>query len=121
MATVDLSKENFDQTIQENSIVIVDFWADWYPPCKDFAAIFMTVSEKYSDIVFAKVDTEKEQELASSFQIRTIPFLMVFREQVIIFKYKALDDMQESKLESLVDRAKSLNMEQIKQRLNDEV
>lgn len=120
MAIVELHKDNFDTTIRDNNIVIVGFWADWYTPCQQFAAVYAEVSEHYPDVVFAQVDTETEQELTSSFQIHAIPYLMVFREQVIIFKYKELEDMQATQLEALIDRVKSLNMEQIKQRLNDD-
>ena len=85
MATVEITKDNLQDTIANNDIVIIDFWAPWCRPCKSFAPIYDAVSEKHDDIVFAKVNTEHEQELAASFQIRSIPTLMIFRGQIAIF------------------------------------
>src|SRR5574340_1831309 len=82
MATVEVTKENFEEAVTTNDIVIVDFWAPWCGPFRSFAPTYEQVSEKYPDIVFAKVNTEEQQELAGHFQIRSIPTLMVFREQV---------------------------------------
>ncbi|CAG0984047.1 partial Putative thioredoxin 2, partial [Rhodocyclaceae bacterium] len=85
MATIELTTENFKETISGNDIVIIDFWASWCAPCRSFAPTFEAASEKYADIAFAKVNTEEQQELAGAFNIRSIPTLMVFREQVILF------------------------------------
>ena len=85
MATVELTKDTFEQTIVDNDTVLVDFWAEWCGPCKSFAPVYEKVSEKYPDAVFAKVDTEAEPELSQYFQIRSIPTLMIFRDQVGIF------------------------------------
>ena len=85
MATVTLTKDNFEETIMNNDMVLIDFWAEWCGPCKMFGPVFEKMSEKFPDMVFGKVDTEAQQELAGSFNIRSIPTLMVFREKVILF------------------------------------
>ena len=82
MATVELTKDNINSIINDNAIVIVDFWASWCGPCKRFAPVFEAASEKHPDIVFAKVNTEEQQEIAGYFQIRAIPTLAVFRDQI---------------------------------------
>ena len=85
MATIDITAETFEETIEKNEIVIVDFWAEWCGPCKSFAPIYEEVSNEYDDVVFGKIDTEAQQELAAHFQIRSIPTLMIFREQVVLY------------------------------------
>lgn len=112
MATIDVTAENMNEVISTNDFVIVDFWAPWCNPCKSFAPIYEELSEKYPDIVFAKVDTEAEQQLAGEFQIRSIPTLMIFREQVILFSQPGA--LQASQLEQVIDQAKSLNMEDVR-------
>lgn len=112
MATVELTKDNFEQTVLNNDLVIVDFWAPWCGPCKSFAPVYEAVSEKYPDVVFAKVNTEEEQELAGYFQIRSIPTLMVFREQIILFSQAGALPAQA--LEQVVQGAKALDMDQVR-------
>lgn len=112
MATVELTKDNFEDTIVNNDIVFVDFWADWCGPCKMFAPTYEKVSEQHDDIVFAKVDTEAEQELASYFQIRSIPTLMIFRETIGIFSQPGA--LPESTLVDLVSQTKGLDMDAIR-------
>ena len=113
MATVDITSESFEQTITKNDIVIVDYWAEWCGPCKSFGPIFEQVSnkEEYSDIVFAKVNTEAEQELAAHFQIRSIPTLMVFREQVVLFANPGM--LNESQLVELIEQIRAVEMEKV--------
>ena len=112
MATVDVTAENFNETITNNDFVIVDFWAPWCGPCKGFAPVYEELSEKYPDAVFAKVNTEDEQQLAGEFQIRSIPTLMIFREQIILFSQPGA--LQGSQLEQVIEQAMGLDMEEVK-------
>ena len=111
MAAIDLTKENFEDVINNNDIVLLDFWAEWCGPCKFFKPIFEQMAEKYPDIVFAKVNTEVEQELAGMFQVRSIPTLTVFREKVIIFSQPGA--LQAQQLEDLIGQVQALDMEQV--------
>lgn len=115
MATVELTKDNFEDTIVNNDIVLVDFWADWCGPCKMFAPTYEKVSANHEGVVFAKVDTEAEQELASYFQIRSIPTLMVFREKIGIFSQAGA--LPENALEDLIEQTKGLDMETIRKEI----
>ena len=112
MATLDLTKDNFEQTILNNTLVIIDFWAPWCGPCKGFAPVYEEISEKYPDVVFAKVNTEEEQELGGYFQIRSIPTLMVFREKIIIFSQPGA--VPGAALEEILSKAQELDMDQIR-------
>lgn len=112
MATVDITADNFNQIITDNEFVIVDFWAPWCGPCKGFSPVYEELSEKYPDIVFAKVNTEDQQQLAGEFQIRSIPTLMIFREQIILFSQPGA--LQGSQLEQVISQAQGLDMEEVK-------
>ena len=108
MATIALTKDNFEQVVTGNDMVLIDFWAPWCGPCRGFAPVFEASSEKHADIVFAKVNTDEEQELAASFNIRSIPTLMFFRERVIL--YSQAGALPGSALEQVIAKGKELDM-----------
>ena len=118
MAVVELNKDNFEQTITGNDFVIIDFWAPWCGPCRSFAPTYEKVSEDFPDIVFAKLNTEDEQEIAGHFNIRSIPTLMMFREQVII--YSEAGALPEPQLCDLIGRAKELDMADVHKQIKEE-
>ena len=111
MATIELTKENFSATIEKNDVVVVDFWAPWCGPCRMFAPTFEAVSEQYPNVVFAKLNTEDQQELAASFNIRSIPTLMVFREQVIIFTQAGM--LPKAGFEQVVQKSLEVDMAKV--------
>jgi thioredoxin len=108
MATQVLTKDNFEEVVNSNNMVVVDFWAPWCGPCRGFAPVFEAASEKHPDVVFAKVNTDDEQELAASFNIRSIPTLMLFREKVILFSQAGA--LPGSALEQVIAKGKELDM-----------
>ena len=112
MATINLTKENLESTIMNNDTVIIDFWAEWCGPCKMFGPIFEEASNRHPDVVFAKVDTESEQELAQYFQVRSIPMVVAFREQIGIFQQPGL--MQGPQLDEVLGKIKALDMDQVR-------
>jgi thioredoxin len=112
MATIELTPDNFKQTIDSGDIVIVDFWAPWCAPCRSFAPTFEAASEKNADVVFAKVNTEEQQELAGAFNIRSIPTLMVFREKIII--YAEAGALPASAFDQLIEQVRALDMDQVR-------
>ena len=115
MAVIELTKENFEQTINGNDIVVVDFWAPWCGPCRSFAPTCEKVAEAKPGLVFAKVNTEEEQEIAMQFSIRSIPTLAVFREKVILFMQPGA--LPESSLVELVDGAKDVDMAVVREEI----
>jgi thioredoxin len=115
MATVELTKENFEKVITESTMVIVDFWAPWCGPCRGFAPIYDKAAEAHQDVVFGKVNTDAEQELAGAFNIRSIPTLMVFREKVVLFQQAGA--LPASALEQVISQTKSLDMAKVHQEI----
>ena len=115
MATIKLTSENFKDTVDNSGIVLLDFWAEWCGPCKMFAPIFEEVSEKHPDIVFGKVNTEEEQQLAAMFQIRSIPTLMIFRDQIVIFSQPGM--LPGSALEEIIQKARELDMDMVREEI----
>ncbi len=112
MAVVELTQENFEQIVTGNEMVLVDFWAPWCAPCRAFAPIFEAAAEKYPDVIFGKVNTDEEQELAGAFQVRSIPMLTIFRQQIGIFSQAG--SLPASALEQVIEQAKGLDMEQVR-------
>jgi len=118
MSTVELNKDNFVEVIENNDIVMVDFWAPWCGPCQSFAPVYDEISEKHEDVVFAKVNTEDQMELASHFQIRSIPTLMVFREKVILFSQPGA--LPGSALEQLIGQIRDVDMAEVHRQIAEE-
>jgi thioredoxin 1 len=115
VAVVDLTKDDFEKTINDNPIVVIDFWAPWCGPCRGFAPVFEKSSEAHPDVVFAKINTDEQQELAGSFGIRSIPTLMVFRDRIIL--YQQAGALPGNALEQVITQAKSLDMAKVHQEL----
>lgn len=115
MSSIAITKENFEDVINKNPMIIIDFWAPWCGPCKNFGPVFEAISDKYPDIVFAKVNTEEQQEIGSMFQIRSIPTLMIFRDQIIIFAQPGA--LPGPALEEIIGKAKELDMDKVRQEI----
>lgn len=122
MATIDITKDTINETIENHDIVLIDFWAEWCGPCRMFSPIYEKVSEKYADgdvsIAFAKVDTEAEQELAAGFGIRSIPTLVAFRDQIGVFSQPGA--LPEEALEDLIGQIEGLDMDAIREEIGAE-
>jgi thioredoxin 1 len=118
MATVNLTKDTFEDIITGNDIVLLDFWAPWCGPCKQFTPVFESMSETHPDIVFAKVNTEEEQELGGYFQIRSIPTLMAFREQIIVFSQAGA--LPPAGLETVIEKISELDMDEVRRQVAEQ-
>lgn len=115
MSTLAITKENFQSTYEQNDIVILDFWAEWCGPCKSFAPVYEKVSEKFPKIIFGKIDTEAQPELAAHFEIRSIPTIMVIREGIELFFQPGA--INEELLTELAEKVSALDMEEVKKQI----
>jgi thioredoxin 1 len=118
MATVELTSENFEEVTSGSDMVLVDFWAAWCGPCRWFAPVFERAAERHADIVFGKVDTEAQQELAAGFGIMSIPTLMVIRDNVVLYAQPGA--LPEAALEDLIGKARALDMEDVRRRVSEQ-
>lgn len=118
MSTRELSAENFEQTVESNDIVLIDWWAPWCGPCRVFGPVFEKASEKHTDIVFGKINTDEQQDLAQAFSIRSIPTLFIFREKVLLFAEAG--SLPASALEQVIEKVRSLDMDDVRAKIAEQ-
>jgi len=118
MATIELTIENFEQTIDDNDTVFVDFWAEWCGPCRQFGPVFEKAAEENTDIVFGKVDADTQQELAGHFNIRSIPTLMAIRDNVVLFSQPGA--LPAHALDDLITQIRAIDMDDVRRQIAEE-
>jgi thioredoxin 1 len=118
MATIALTKETFNETIADNDTVLIDFWAEWCGPCRSFAPNYEKASDEHTDMVFAKVDTEAQPELAEAFGIRSIPTLMVFRDQILLYSQPGA--LPPAALDDLITQVEALDMDDVRHQIAEQ-
>ncbi|MBI4820273.1 MAG: thioredoxin [Deltaproteobacteria bacterium] len=114
MATIAITQNNFEENVEKQGILVLDWWASWCAPCRAFAPIFERASNKHADITWGKVDTDAEQQLAGAFQIRSIPTLMIFRDGILLFEQPGM--LPESALDRLVQEVRGLDMDDVRKK-----
>ncbi|MET7656888.1 MULTISPECIES: thioredoxin [unclassified Streptomyces] len=117
-STVELTKENFDQTVTDNDFVLIDFWATWCGPCRQFAPVYDKAAEENPDLVFGKVDTEAQPELAAAFGIQSIPTLMIVRDRVAVFAQPGA--LPEAALTDVIGQARKLDMDEVRKSIEEQ-